>query len=153
MQSITGMSSPIHLLDWLAKRNKYCSFLATISYHLAYWSSTLIASWKCQWLDWMKFHRMLMRITLPNELCTVLESTLFKGYFFFITSKLAWNSFFSNTFSEYLGVSNQSKTLFTWSGGTRSSGVGFFCFVSHRAWKQKKPTPLDRGPPLHVNRP
>ena len=45
------------------------------------------------------------------------------------------------------------KTLFTWSGGPRSSGVGFFCFVSSRAWKQKKPTPLDRGPPLHVNRP
>ena len=33
---------------------------------------------------------MLMRITLSNELCTVLESTLF-------------------TFSEYLGVSNQSN--------------------------------------------
>ena len=109
MQSITGMSSPIHLLDWLANRNKYCSFLATISYHLAYWSSTLIVSWKSQWLDWMKFHRMLMRITLPNELCTVLESTLLKGYIFFITSKLAWNSFSSNTFSEYLGVSNQSN--------------------------------------------
>ena len=45
------------------------------------------------------------------------------------------------------------KTLFRWSGGPRSSGVGFFCFVSLRAWKQKKPTPLDRGPPLHVNRP
>ena len=45
------------------------------------------------------------------------------------------------------------KTLFTWSGGPRSSRVGFFCFVSPRAWKQKKPTPLDRGPPLHVNRP
>ena len=44
------------------------------------------------------------------------------------------------------------KGLFTWSGGLRSSGVGFFCFVSPRAWKQKKPTPLDRGPPLHVNR-
>ena len=36
--------------------------------------------------------------------------------------------------------------------GPRSSGVGFFCFVSPRAWKQKTPTPLDRGPPLHVNR-
>ena len=47
----------------------------------------------------------------------------------------------------------EPKTLFTWSGGPRSSGVGFFCFVSLRAWKQKKPTPLDRGPPLHVNRP
>ena len=32
------------------------------------------------------------------------------------------------------------------------SGVGFFCF--HALWdtKQKKPTPLDRVPPLHVNR-
>ena len=36
----------------------------------------------------------------------------------------------------------QSKTLFTWSGGPWSSGVGFFCFVSSRARKQKKPTPL-----------
>ena len=45
------------------------------------------------------------------------------------------------------------KTLFTWSGGPRSNGVSFFCFVSPRVWKQKKPTPLDRGPPLHVNRP
>ena len=45
------------------------------------------------------------------------------------------------------------KILFTWSGGPRSSGVSFFCFVSPRARKQKKPTPLDRGPPLHVNRP
>ena len=25
------------------------------------------------------------------------------------------------------------KTLFTWSGGPRSSGVSFFCFVSPRA--------------------
>ena len=46
-----------------------------------------------------------------------------------------------------------TKTLFTWSGGPRSGGVSFFCFVSPRAWKQKKLTPLDRGPPLHVNRP
>ena len=45
------------------------------------------------------------------------------------------------------------KGLFTWSGGPRSSGVSFFCFVSPREWKQKKPTPLDQGPPLHVNRP
>ena len=45
-----------------------------------------------------------------------------------------------------------SKTLFTWSGGPRSSGVGFFCFHALADTKQKKPTPLDRGPPLHVNR-
>ena len=42
--------------------------------------------------------------------------------------------------------------LFTWSGGSRSSGVGFFCFHALGDTKQKKPTPLDRGPPLHVNR-
>ena len=33
-----------------------------------------------------------------------------------------------------------------------SSGVGFFCFYALEDTKQKKPTPLDRGPPLHVNR-
>ena len=41
----------------------------------------------------------------------------------------------------------QSKGLFTWSGGPRSSGVGFFCFVSPRAWKQKKPNPTRPGSP------
>ena len=39
-----------------------------------------------------------------------------------------------------------AKTLFTWGRGPRFSGVGFFCFVSPRAWTQKKPTPPDRGP-------
>ena len=46
----------------------------------------------------------------------------------------------------------QSKTLFTWSGGPRSSGVGFFCFHALADTKEKKPTPLDAGAPLHVNR-
>ena len=31
-------------------------------------------------------------------------------------------------------------------------GVGFFCFHVLEDTKQKKLTPLDRGPPLHVNR-
>ena len=44
------------------------------------------------------------------------------------------------------------KGLFTWSGGPRSSGVGFFCFHALGDTKQKKLTPLDRGPPLHENR-
>ena len=44
------------------------------------------------------------------------------------------------------------KGLFTWGGGPQSSGVGFFCFHALGDTKQKKPTPLDRGPPLHVNR-
>ena len=45
-----------------------------------------------------------------------------------------------------------TKGLFTWSGGPRSSGVSFFCFHALGDTKQKKLTPLDRGPPLHVNR-
>ena len=44
------------------------------------------------------------------------------------------------------------KGLFTWSGGPRSGEVGFFCFHALGDTKQKKLTPLDRGPPLHVNR-
>ena len=44
-----------------------------------------------------------------------------------------------------------TKGLFTWSGGPRSSGVGFFCFYALGDTKQKKLTPLDRGPLLHVN--
>ena len=44
------------------------------------------------------------------------------------------------------------KGLFTGSGGPRSSGVGFFCFHALGDTKQKKPTPVNRGPPLHVNR-
>ena len=31
-------------------------------------------------------------------------------------------------------------------------GLVFFCFHALEDTKQKKPTPLDRGPPLHVNR-
>ena len=42
--------------------------------------------------------------------------------------------------------------LFTWSGVPRSSGVGFFCLHALGHTKQEKLTPLDRGPPLHVNR-
>ena len=40
-----------------------------------------------------------------------------------------------------------AKGLFTWSAEPRSSGVGFFCFHALGDTKQKKPTPLDRGPP------
>ena len=56
---------------------------------------------------------------------------------------------------KYFFYLQSTKTPFTWSGGPRLSGVGFylFCVRSLRAWKQKKSTPLDRGPPLHVNMP
>ena len=56
---------------------------------------------------------------------------------------------FTNSF--YAGK-DAIKGVFIWSGTPRSSGVGFFCFHALRDTKQKKPTPLDRGPPLHVNR-
>ena len=52
----------------------------------------------------------------------------------------------------HTGAISVIKGLFTWSGGPRSSGVGFFCFHALGDTKQKKPTPLDRGAPLHVNR-
>jgi len=42
---------------------------------------------------------------------------------------------------------NLTKGLFTWSGGPRSSGVGFFCFHALGDTKQKKPIPLGRGSP------
>ena len=45
-----------------------------------------------------------------------------------------------------------TKGLFTWSGGPLTSGVGFFCFHALGETKQKKLSPLDRGPPLHVHR-
>ena len=55
---------------------------------------------------------------------------------------------------EICEIDAKFKGLFTWSGGPRSGGVGFFCFHFHALadTKQKKPTPLDRGPPLHVSR-
>ena len=53
---------------------------------------------------------------------------------------------------EHQRIQNETKTLFTWSGEPRSSEVGFFFFHALGDTKQKKPTPPDRGPPLHVNR-
>ena len=57
----------------------------------------------------------------------------FKFKFKFIYSHL-FN--YNTTIREKKG---RTKTLFTWSGGPRSSGVSFFCFVSPRAWKLRKP--------------
>ena len=58
-----------------------------------------------------------------------------------------------STIFKFCKMSIQSiKGLFTWSGAPRSSGVSFFCFHALVDTKQKKLTPLDRGPPLHVNR-
>ena len=42
------------------------------------------------------------------------------------------------------------KGLFTWSGEPRSGW--FLLFSRSGGHTKKKPTPLDRGPPLHVNR-
>ena len=37
-----------------------------------------------------------------------------------------------NTY-DIFSIKRVTKTLFTWSGGPRFSGVGFFCFLSPRA--------------------
>ena len=65
--------------------------------------------------------------------------------FFFLVLSYSWQS--STKFEK-----RKIKGLFTWSGGPRTSGVGFFCFHAVGDTKQKELTPLDRGPPLHVNR-
>ena len=70
-------------------------------------------------------------------------SILFR--FFFLVLFYSWQS--STKFEK-----RKIKGLFTWSGGPRTSGVGFFCFHALGDTKQKELTPLDRGPPLHVNR-
>ena len=62
------------------------------------------------------------------------------------------HTFFVHNFAAVLHDYNvklleTSKTLFTRSGGPRSSGVGFFCFHALEDTKQKKPTPVDQGPP------
>ena len=41
----------------------------------------------------------------------------------------------------------EAKTLFTWCGGPRSSGVGFFCFVSPQSVKTKETNPTRPGSP------
>ena len=46
----------------------------------------------------------------------------------------------------------RSKACLHGVGEPLSSGVGFFCFHALGDTKQKKPTPENRGPPLHVNR-
>ena len=67
-------------------------------------------------------------------------------------SERQWKKVNGNTY-DISSIKRVTKGLFTWSGGPRSSGVGFFCFHALEDTKQKKLTPLDRGPPLHVNRP
>ena len=91
------------------------------------WFAITFARAVCHWREWQEWDN-----------CQI----------FFIVFIPKWQTFRANVMSRTL-----NKTLFTWSGGPRSSRVGFFCFVSSRAWKQKKRTPLDRGPPLHTNRP
>ena len=67
-------------------------------------------------------------------------------------SDLSSNSFIKLNAMHIMAKEEMCKGLFTWSGGPQSSGVGFFCFHALGDTKQKKPTLLDRGPPLHVNR-
>ena len=78
---------------------------------------------------------------------------LYTSNFFYSSIKISWVVYELNKKIFTFLASDISKGLFTWSGGPRSSGVGFFCFHALEDTKQKKLTPLDRGPLLHVNRP
>ena len=96
---------------------------------------------------------VLVRLGFKRRATTVLKSNLLRSIEFGTTvARHLQSNQVKCTPQEYI---NEFiiQTLFTWSGRPRSSGVSFFCFVSPRARKQKKLTPLDRGPPLHVNRP
>ena len=94
------------------------------------------------------------QVWIKRKLMHVSSICLSSSSVFFRSSPSTMNREKQN--SEYFLAAYKSlatKTLFTWSGGLRSSGEGFFCFHALADTKQKKPTPLDRGPPLHVNRP
>ena len=84
--------------------------------------------------------RVNVRVETRSTLTSV-RNTSYVVYFIYV-----------RTHVNYATVAIHLKGLFTWSGGPRSSGVGFFCFHALGDTKQKNPTPLDRGIPLHVNR-
>ena len=74
-------------------------------------------------------------------MCDETKSRLIAGYVhlnrrrnFLLTSFLLFKFVTSETIGSF-GFFRLAhfKTLFTWSGGPRSSGVSFFCFVSPRA--------------------
>ena len=108
----------------------------------------LIKQWfyqkKLRMQKWAVFHLISKHLLNIDSLCT-----FFMNYWWVweVWSRCKWTVRF------FVRKGIPSKGLFTWSGGPWSSGVGFFCFHALGNTKQKKPTPLDRGPPLHVNRP
>ena len=108
----------------------------------------LIKQWfyqkKLRMQKWAVFHLISKHLLNIDSLCI-----FFMNYWWVweVWSRCKWTVRF------FVRNGIPSKGLFTWSGGPRSSGVGFFCFHALGNTKQKKPTPLDRGPPLHVNRP
>ena len=108
----------------------------------------LIKQWfyqkKLRMQKWAVFHLISKHLLNIDSLCI-----FFMNYWWVweVWSRCKWTVRF------FVRKGIPSKGLFTWSVGPRSSGVGFFCFHALGNTKQKKPTPLDRGPPLHVNRP
>ena len=90
---------------------------------------------------------MLPRNVLIGQIKTLNFKTRLRAKPFYKWVLFAWEGKKSIS---YQGLRPQG--LFAWSGGPRSSGVSFFCFHPLGDTKQKKLTPLDRGPPLHVNR-
>ena len=108
----------------------------------------LIKQWfyqkKLRMQKWAVFHLISKHLLNIDSLCI-----FFMNYWWVweVWSRCKWTVRF------FVRKGIPSKGLFTWSGGPWSSGVGFFCFHALGNTKQKKPTPLDRGPPLHVNGP
>ena len=99
-----------------------------------WWSKSKLTA-----LDFAKNESFLGRFTLCLRTSRLL---IFKGKHRNLSESHGWRGITPSKF----------KGLFTWSGVPRSSGVGFFCLHALRHTKQKKLTPLDQGPSLHVNR-
>ena len=128
------------------------SSLCSVIYISTHWNSFAIYSFTgtaCQdlleGLDSLVVYRLHSTVDCHRQTAS---ASSHKNYFQSILGSVSYCVVILRT-PPYWSV---TKTLFTWSGGPRSSGVGFFCFHALADTKQKKPAPLERGPPLHVNR-
>ena len=130
-------------------------FTRTYKSHSADKNPVTSASLKLSHISMMKIFPIRKLKQTSQERRTVLENYslfIYKKFTYSVelvaANFIKWERLLSNTSR----VHRKLKGLFRWSGGPRSSGVGYFCFHALGDTKQKKPTPLDWGPPLHVNR-
>ena len=92
-------------------------------------------------------------VNLAYQKCFVLQRLLYSDFIFTaILLNVHWMNLSVLVWIHFNVCKGDNEGLFTWSGEPRSSWVGFFCFHALGDTKQKKPTPLNRSPPLHVNR-